>query len=184
MTPNKHYAGYIVILAAVSFVSCQQATQTAQGPGASPSAAPDAGARNAETEVPASTVLWVQLQKDLDSSKLKSGDHFSGQIIEDVILNGKPVIPKGTPVKGRVTNSSTAEGKGSAGLLSLVLDGLTLRGTHYDLNTNPLTLQAAPLEQDLLADKANKAVTDAKNAFVPKNGILQFYLANAVRVKS
>lgn len=113
---------------------------------------------------------------------MKTGDRFAGEIAEEVILSGNPVIPKGASVKGRITNSQTAQDKGSAGLLSLVLDSFTLRGTTYDIVTSPVTVQSATLEQAVSKD--TKVGADTTNAFVPKKGILQFFLTNAVRVKT
>lgn len=180
MIQKNPYAGYILILAAASFISCQRTQESAQS---TATGAPAAEAtQQHEVEVPASTVLWIQLHKDLDSSKLKTGDHFSGEIAEDVVLNGGPVIAKGTSVKGRVTNSQTAQDKGSAGLLSLVLDSFTRRGTTYNIVTSPVTVQSATLEQSVSKD--TKVGADTTNAFVPKKGILQFFLTNAVRVKT
>lgn len=179
MSLKKQY-GYIVILAATSVVSCQKAPEGAQSSG--PATTEAQTAQRSQTEVTADTVLWVQLQKDLDSSRLKTGDHFSGEIAEDVLVQGKPVIPKGSKVKGRVTNSAVAHGAGSAGLLSLVLDGVDIRGRNYEVATKPVTLQGAPLEQPLPSDSSNKAATAVKGAYAPKNGILQFFLSNSVRV--
>jgi hypothetical protein len=179
---KKTYAGHILVLAAVTLISCQRAQEPAQSTGTGAPASSTQALDQHEVEVPASTVLWIQLQKDLDSSKLKTGDHFTGTLAEEVILNGSPVIPKGTSFKGRVTNSQTAQEKGTAGLLSLVLDSFTIRGTTYNTTTNPVTVQSATLEQDVPKD--TKIGADASNAFVPKKGILQFFLANPVRVKT
>lgn len=181
MSLKKHY-GYFVILAAACFLSCQKAPERAQGSGEATTEAQ--AAQRSETEVTADTVLWVQLQKDLDSSKLTQGDQFSGEIAEDVLVGGKPVIPKGSKVKGRVTNSAVAQATGSAGLLSLVLDGVDIRGRRYQVATKPVTLQGTPLEQPLPSDSSNKAATAVKGAYAPKNGILQFFLSNSVRVRS
>lgn len=182
MIAKKHYAGYITVLATIGFISCGTAPNASEGQNAA--SAPNATtAQQSEAEVPANSVLWIELQKDLDSSKLKTGDHFTGTIAEDVLVNGKPAIPKGAGVKGRVTNSATAQSQGSAGLLSLVLDSVSVRGSTYNVRTNPVTLQAPPLEQNLPDDKYNKAAQAAGSAYVPKKGTLQFFLASAVRVK-
>jgi hypothetical protein len=181
---SKKQYGHIIILAAILFVSCQKAPDAAQGSSTGASHVEAAASQRSEAEVTADTVLWVQLQKDLDSSKLKTGDHFSGEIAEDVLIGGKPVIPKGSKVKGRVTNSAMAEAQGSAGLLSVVLDSVDVHGSDYALTTKPVTLQGVPLEQALPPDSANKVATDVKSAFVPKKGILQFYLTSAIRVRT
>ena len=65
---------------------------------------------------------------------------------------------------------------------SLELDGLSLRGIDYQVKANPVTLEAAPLTSN--PDKSTPATSAVENAFVPKKGILQFFLSEAVRVKS
>lgn len=76
---------------------------------------------------PSNTVLWVQLKKYLDNSRLNVGHRFSGQIAEAVVLNGKDVVPKSAAVEGHVSNKQTAQTQGSSGLLSLELDRLFSR---------------------------------------------------------
>lgn len=179
--PKKQY-GHIIILAAVLLVSCQKAPDAAQS---SSSGANEAEtAQRSEAEVTADTVLWVQLQKDLDSSKLKIGDHFTGEIAEDVLVGGKPAIPKGSKVKGRVTNSTTAQALGSAGLLSVVLDSVDVHGRSYNVTTKPVTLQGVTLQHTMPNQPANKVAADVRSAYAPKNGILQFFLTNAVRIRT
>ena len=174
MSLKKQY-GYLVILAAVSLVSCQKTPDAAQG--SSTAATETQTAERAEAEVTPDTVLWVQLQKDLDSSKLKTGDHFSGQIAEDVLVGGKPVIPRGSKVKGRVTNAAVAQSTGSAGLLSVVLDSVDVHGRNYDISTKPVTLEGVPVQHE-------RTSTPVDSAYAPKNGILQFFLVNSIRVRT
>ncbi len=115
----------------------------------------------AGTDIPANTALWVELEKALDSSKLKVGDHFTGALAEAVVLGGRDVIPKGAKVKGRVTNKANPEA------LSLELDSLAFKGGEYQVKANPVSLEAA-----------------AGHAFAPKQGILQFFLAEPLHIKS
>ncbi len=176
---GKH-AGHILILAAVILVSCQKATERAESGTASPSDS-QSGARS-ETEISANTAVWVQLEKALDSSKLKVGDHFAGTLAESIVLGGRDLVPKGATIKGHVTNTQSAQGQGSSGLLSLELDSLTVRGTDYRIKANPLTLESAPLQAG--TDKSNPVTPAVENAFAPKKGILRFILAESLRVKS
>jgi hypothetical protein len=179
--PKKQH-GHIIILAAVFLLSCQKAPDAAQGSG--PRASETQAPQRSEAEVTVDTVLWVQLQKDLDSSKLKDGDRFSGEIAEDVLVGGKPVIPKGSKVKGRVTNSSVAQAQGSAGLLSVVLDSVDVLGASYTVTTKAVTLEGVPLQHTMPNEPANKVTTDVKSAYVPKNGILPFFLSSPLRVRA
>ena len=180
MIASKPYGSYIIVLAAVLFLSCEKKQEQAQSP---PSPDQAAAAQQSETQIPAGTALWIQLQGDLDSSKLKSGDHFSGQIVEDVILNGKTVIPKGSSAKGRVTNSSVAQSQGSAGVLSLVLESVSAKGSTYNLSTNPVTLEGANLQENQPKNSDSKAGKAAQSAYVPKHGTLRFFLSSPVNLK-
>jgi hypothetical protein len=55
--------------------------------------------------LPAGTSMRVKLETALATSSSKSGDLFSGRITEAVLLDGKPVIPIGSTVEGRVTQA-------------------------------------------------------------------------------
>ncbi|MGI8743097.1 MAG: hypothetical protein ACR2NN_11120 [Bryobacteraceae bacterium] len=167
-------------MAAVVLASCQKAPDRIES--GSPATAGSSGGTGAETEIPSNTALWVQLEKALDSSKLKVGDHFTGKLAEAIVFNGRDAVPKGATVNGHVTNTQSAQGQGSSGLLSLELDSLSVRGADYSVKANPVTLQSAPLTTD--SDKGSPAAPAVDNAFAPKKGILQFFLTEALRVKS
>jgi len=53
--------------------------------------------------LPAGTSVRVRLENALSTASSKSGDIFSGRVTEAVLLDGKPVIPIGASVQGRVT---------------------------------------------------------------------------------
>jgi hypothetical protein len=56
--------------------------------------------------LPAGTAVKVKLETALTTFSNKSGDPFSGRVTEAVMLDGKPVIPVGASVQGRVTKVS------------------------------------------------------------------------------
>ena len=66
------------------------------------------GAAVAQNNVslPAGTSVKVRLENALSTTSSKSGDTFSGRVTEAVLLDGKPVIPIGATVQGRVTQVS------------------------------------------------------------------------------
>lgn len=174
------YAGHILVLAAVYSYLVQKAAERAET-GTPPAPDSQSSARS-QTEISANTAVWVQLEKALDSSKLKVGDHFTGTLAESIVLGGRDLVPKGATIKGHVTNTQSAQGQGSSGLLSLELDTLAVRGTDYRIKANPLTLESAPLAAG--TDKSNPVTPAVENAFAPKKGILRFILAESLRVKS
>jgi hypothetical protein len=56
--------------------------------------------------LPVGTTVKVKLENALTTFASKSGDSFSGRVTEAVMLDGKPVIPVGATVQGRVTKTS------------------------------------------------------------------------------
>jgi hypothetical protein len=56
--------------------------------------------------LPAGTSMKVKLENALTTFSSKSGDPFSARVTEAVMLAGKPVIPVGATVQGRVTKTS------------------------------------------------------------------------------
>jgi hypothetical protein len=64
-----------------------------------------AAAAGAQTHMalPAGTAFKVKLENTLSTFSSKEGDPFSGRVTQDVVLDGKTIIPMGATVQGRVT---------------------------------------------------------------------------------
>jgi hypothetical protein len=62
-------------------------------------------AAGAQTNIslPAGTAFKVKLENTLSTFSSKEGDPFSGRLTQDLMLDGKTVIPTGATVQGRVT---------------------------------------------------------------------------------
>src|SRR5271156_67945 len=60
----------------------------------------------AQTALPTGTAVKMKLETTLATFSSKAGDPFSARVTEHVVMDGKPVIPIGTTVEGRVTKSS------------------------------------------------------------------------------
>ena len=87
------------------------------------------------TKVPAGTSLSVVLSTSLDSGKNKAGDKFTGNLSQDVVVDGKTVLAKGTPVEGTVVSAEGAGKVKGTGKMSLTLTGATLNGKAIPLTT-------------------------------------------------
>ena len=172
-------ACYCTLLAAAVLVSCQTApknpeTATASGGGTTSAAAGQPSAQ----EIPANTVLWVRLRKDVDSSRFKAGDHFSAEVSSPIVLNGKEAVPQGTPVDGVVVQSQSAAQPGSSGQLSLQVKSFRLGLRSFQIQTDTVRLQSPAVktnESDRLAKREGEA-------FVPKNENLQFVITQPVKL--
>jgi hypothetical protein len=77
-------------------------------------------AAQTSSPVPAGTALMARLETTLATFSNKPGDPFHARLTQDVVLNGKTVIPAGTMVEGRVTRVSEPRrisGKPTIGIL-------------------------------------------------------------------
>lgn len=141
----------------------------------------------AQVQMPANTELWVAMDQDLDGAKLKDGDKFSARINENVVLEGKTLMAKGSACKGHIANRQTAENQGSAGSLSLILDSCSANGHSYDLKTEAQTFGSTPIAQSA-GDMARNSEVQApvrkalENALITKNTVMRFLTQQAVTV--
>jgi hypothetical protein len=86
-------------------------------------------------KIPAGTALSVTLSTSLDSGKNNPGDKFTGNISEDVVVDGKTVLAKGTAVEGKVVSAEGAGKVKGVGTMSLTLTEATVNGKTVALNT-------------------------------------------------
>jgi hypothetical protein len=85
--------------------------------------------------LPAGTSVKVKLENALTTFSSKSGDPFSARVTEAVMLDGKPVIPIGATVQGRVTKASEPRRIAGKPTLAIFPETVVLpNGEHYMLN--------------------------------------------------
>ena len=85
--------------------------------------------------LPAGTSVKVKLDNALTTFSSKSGDPFSARVTEAVTLDGKPVIPVGSTVQGRVTKSSEPRRIAGKPTIAIFPENVILpNGEHYMLN--------------------------------------------------
>ena len=85
--------------------------------------------------LPAGTSMKVKLENALTTFSSKSGDPFSARVTEAVMLAGKPVIPVGATVQGRVTKTSEPRRIAGKPTIAVFLETVVLpNGERYMLN--------------------------------------------------
>ena len=85
--------------------------------------------------LPAGTSMKVKLENTLATFSSKSGDPFSARVTEAVMLDGKPVIPIGATVQGRITKSSEPRRIAGKPTIAIFPENVILpNGEHYMLN--------------------------------------------------
>jgi hypothetical protein len=89
--------------------------------------------------IPAGTSLTIRIDQRISVKTSRSGDTFTGEIVEPVLASDNSVLlPKGTQVAGVVDASHRRGHFKGRSLLELRLTSLTLNGTQYPLETNDL----------------------------------------------
>jgi len=128
--------------------------------------------------IPAGTSLTVRTTSQI-SERDPVGRTFTGQVDQDVVVNGATVLKAGTAVTGRVTASraSSRPGRGSAPL-SVALTSLTVNGGNVAIKTHSVQPQGATTAQT--AQMRSRGVT-AGNILVTPGTTMQFVLAQAAR---
>src|SRR5271154_4031457 len=92
--------------------------------------------------LPAGTALKVRLLQTLTTSS-KSGDNFSGRVSEPVMIDGKPVVPIGATVQGRVINATEPRRVSGKPTITIYPDTLVMpNGDYFTLSA---TLQNTDL---------------------------------------
>ncbi len=86
--------------------------------------------------IPAGTELAVRVNERIDVKHAVPGEHFSGEIVEPVMREGTVLIPRGTPVRGRIDEAHRRGHFKGASVLELRLVSMRLNGYDYGLDTH------------------------------------------------
>src|SRR5215469_16093065 len=128
--------------------------------------------------IPAGTSVTVKTTSQI-SERDPVGRTFTGQVDQDVVVNGATVLKAGAGVTGRITASraSSRPGRGSAPL-SVALTSLTVNGgKNVAIKTHSVQPQGATTAQT--AQMRSRGVT-AGNILVTPGTTMQFLLSQAV----
>ncbi len=85
--------------------------------------------------VPAGTQMTIAMKKTLDSGENQPGDPFSAEVVHDVQVDGRTVIPAGSIVRGEVAAVKAAKRGAGQASMTLAFSSLTLP----DDTTAPMT---------------------------------------------
>lgn len=91
----------------------------------------------ASFRVPAGTELAIRINQRISVKTSRAGDRFDGEVVEPVQNRaGNIVIPRGTPVGGRIDAAHRRGHFKGRSILELRLTSMTLNGSQYNLATN------------------------------------------------
>lgn len=92
--------------------------------------------------IPVGTNLPVRLQDPLDSGVNKTGDTFRVLLDQDIVVNGRTVVPRGAVLEGKLSHverSGRVEGRAA---MSMQLTSLQAGGQSYQVQTGVLAFEA------------------------------------------
>jgi hypothetical protein len=143
---NGHVARIIALGILLALAGCNKTGSTN-----SAANAPDATAQNNAAPAPAppppaapvvidaGKTLAVTVDQDISTKTNNSGDRFEASLAEPIMVDGNEVLPKGTHVRGTVTQAAQAGHiKGSA-VLTVTLTSISANGQSYAIHTNSVT---------------------------------------------
>ncbi len=83
--------------------------------------------------VPSGSAIKVTVNTKLSSETANVGDPWTGVVKENVVVDGRTLIPAGSTVNGTVTATKPAQ-KGDRAMLDLAVDGLNVEGKDYHVH--------------------------------------------------
>ena len=101
--------------------------------------------------VPANTAIYVRLQQSISSATAQSGQNFSAELDEPLVVEGQTLAPKGAPITGKVVAARDSGHLHSAGYLRITLSSITLNGKTVPLQTNSIFVSGGSYKKRNLA---------------------------------
>jgi hypothetical protein len=101
--------------------------------------------------VPANTAIYVRLQQSISSATAQSGQNFSAELDEPLVVDGQTLAPIGAAVTGKVVAARDSGHMHSAGYLRITLSSITLNGKTVPLQTNSVFVSGGSYKKRNLA---------------------------------
>jgi len=128
----KHSRATIAALAALLVAACAQAGMQVRGT-AGPGEGPARVAVGQGGELPRGTTVWLGLDERISVERNRVGDRFRARLSQDVVsTRGELLLPRGTPVTGRIIELRPAAGDEPAAV-GLALDSIEVAGAREPL---------------------------------------------------
>ncbi len=137
--------------------------QTATGPehaASAPAISHRAAPHRGKTTLPSGTPIALQLETSVSTASSKAGEGFAARVMKTVYLYGRPVIPAGSIVEGRVLHvKDTRPAQGHSELL-----------LHPDLLTTPSGQRYHLIADVIQTDPISGTEVDSEGMILSKRG--------------
>ncbi len=89
-------------------------------------------------DIPANTSLRVRLDAPVSSATAHVGDIVPCSLASDLVVDGRVLARRGTPLRARVTYARSSGRFKSPGYVTVRLDSIDLDGRRYDLRSSAI----------------------------------------------
>jgi hypothetical protein len=127
------------------------------------------------TRLAEGTSMTVHLQKTLSSASVQAGDSFEGVLDEPVLVDGQPLIARGSAVTGRVLDAKPSGRSRNPGYMRLALVSVNVGGKNVLIETSSIFAKAA--SHSGRAIKGASSDTNQKDVVFTPERRLTFFLA-------
>ena len=151
---------------------------------------------SAQGTVPAGTDIQVTLNQAVSSKDAQAGQQLDGTVAENVVVNGKTVIPKGAKANLVVTVAEASGRLSGQAKLWMKIESLVVNGRTYTVESDPTGKDGAShTKRNTVAigggaavgagaGTAAAAATGKKDVDFPAEAQLTFKLASPVTIQS
>ena len=117
--------------------------------------------------IPVGTSFIIRLRSELSSAHSRAGDSFPA-VLDEPIVAGKTMLPRGTPVRGSVVAAKASAGADASGYLRLTLASIFMNGESVPLQTSSIFAKGGSHEKRRATQK--RFVADGKDATTESGG--------------
>jgi len=118
--------------------------------------------------LPPGTAILAVLDKSINAKKAKAGDEVRANVVQDVLVAGKMVIPRNSKLIGRIQDVRAAEDKDSQSSVALAFDRAVLRDQQEIPLKVVIQALAAPARMNMAA---GPMASDDLGASAPYGGM-------------
>ncbi len=114
--------------------------------------------------IPVGTEVAIRLQMMLSSADSRAGDSFQAVLDEPLMVAGKTIAPRGTPVTGSVVAAKASGGRTDPGYLRLTLASMVMNGKSLPLQTSSIFAKGGGPNQKLKATTIESSAITGKGS--------------------
>ena len=113
-------------------------------PAAAPAPKPAAAVEQETAEIPAGTLLSIELVDPVSSAKNAAGDSFRGRVLDGVYSKGRVAVPPGSTVRGTVMEAKKSGRFAGQSRLAVTLSSIEVEGSTAAVVSDSLSYLGDP----------------------------------------